>query len=206
MNILFILDAVAPYDKGGGGARISSSLIVKYVSKSYKCLILTQKFQKKSWKLGNVNVYPTFPYYFPKFDSLKDTILHGVHSTFSFPYYFKIKDFLKTHDIDLIHIESNNIPLIRAAIATNKPIVIDVRDTYFTCPIMFKNINHKHKHSFINCFLCRLQSETKRSPATEILRPVFVIYESINHKIQGILLKNCINKNSSKAVVVALSN
>lgn len=205
MRILYILDFVSPYTKGGGGARISSSLIIKFMSKHCKCYILTQNFQKKSWKWNGIKVYPVFKNYFPKFGSLQDTILYGIRNSISFPYFFTIKDFIEKNKIDLIHIESNNIPLIRAAIAINKPIIIDIRDAYLICPIMFKKISCNHQPSFVRCFLCRIYTDTQRSRLTEILRPIFVIYEFLNHKLQGILLKRIANQMNSKVKFVALS-
>jgi len=56
MNILFISEYFPPHDRGG--AEISTSLIIKYVSNYSNCYILTERYQENPWKFNDSTVSP----------------------------------------------------------------------------------------------------------------------------------------------------
>ncbi len=183
MNILVISEHYPPYVRGG--AEISTSLLVNFISKHHNCYVITQKHQKESWKLGRVKIYPILNETNPYLKNLKQIIKYLFTDSLIYPILNVIKliKFIRKKDIDLIYLIATSyltIPLIICAIVTKKPIVVDLRTGALICPTDFSkpnclNIDIK-KH---NCFLS-LRTATGVWPnKLEKFRIIFAIYKSL---------------------------
>lgn len=198
MRILFISDNFPPFSHGG--ANISTSLLVKELSKKYKCFVLTQQFQKTPWYFGKVKVYPLLKEFSPKFNSIKEILSRGVKNIFSFQNKSIIKKFIKKNKIDIIQIQTNNISLLRQVLSLNKPVVIDIRDTALVCPIMFRKIPCTKK-----CVSCLVNYFREKYSLRLKILPFFVLLFLTTFKLQrALLIKNI--KENEKVKIVAVSN
>jgi len=77
MNILFISEYFLPHDRGG--AEISISLIIKYVSNYSNCYILTEKYQEKPWRFNSSTVYPILKRIHMEQRSFADIFRYGIN-------------------------------------------------------------------------------------------------------------------------------
>lgn len=183
MNILVISEQYPPYVRGG--AEISTSLLVNFISKHHNCYVITQKHQKESWEYGRVKVYPILNDTNPDLKNLKQFFNYLFTDSLIYPVLnvIKLVKFIRKKDIDLIYLIATSyltIPLIICAIITKKPIVVDLRTGALICPTDFSrpnclNIDIK-KH---NCFLS-LRTTTGVWPnKLEKFRIIFAIYKSL---------------------------
>jgi glycosyltransferase involved in cell wall biosynthesis len=181
MNILFISEYFPPHDRGG--AEISTSLIIKYISNYSNCYILTEKYQKKPWKFNSTTVYPILKRIHMEQKSFVDMFRYGIDIIIA-PVIniLRIVNFIKRHNIDIIHF----IPtayyystLIIAAILTKKPFIIDVRGLTLICPVSFTSKfcrdNNYNKHNY-NCLRT---SYTVNKKVFKITSPIIALYEYI---------------------------
>src|SRR3989344_8071669 len=101
-KILFISDFFPPF--AFGGAEISTSLIVRYISKFYKCAVLTQDFQKKPWIFNNVKVYSLIKQIINK-KSLNNPFVYLFNTLFHIPFnFFVCRRFIRRYNPDLVNI------------------------------------------------------------------------------------------------------
>jgi glycosyltransferase involved in cell wall biosynthesis len=181
MNILFISEYFPPYDRGG--AEISTSLIIKYISNYYNCYILTEKYQKKPWRFNSSAVFPILIKIHMEQISFVNILRYGINIIVA-PVIniLKIINFIKKYNIDIIHFVPTGYyhsPLVIAAILTKKPFVIDVRTYSLICPVSFASKfcedNNYIKHNY-NC----LRTEyTVNNKILKIASPMIALYEYI---------------------------
>jgi glycosyltransferase involved in cell wall biosynthesis len=209
MNILVISEHYPPYVRGG--AEISTSLLVNFISKVHNCYVITQKHQKESWGYGRVKVYPILNDTNPDLKNLKQIF----HYLFTDPLIYpainviKLVKFIKQKNIDLISLIATSyltIPLIICAIITKRPIVIDLRTGALICPTDFsrpscENIDIK-KH---NCFLSLRTATGVWPKKLESFRIIFAIYKSLLFWIYFKLFKLVIHYKRLKFVALSKS-
>lgn len=198
MKILFISDDFPPYNQGG--SCISTSLNVKYLAKKERCFVLTQRFQKKSWKFEGINVYPYLHNYSPDFTSSKKMLLNQITDLFQHKNKNIVSNFVADKKIELIQIESNSLSLIRQVLNLNLPIIIDVRDTGFVCPIMFRNFPCD-----LYCNSCLNRYFSKKYGSNNLLfrffLPFFVRLINFKFRLQSALLRVKISKKKSLVII-----
>lgn len=201
MRILFVSDNFPPYSYGG--ANISTSLVVKELSKNNKCFVLTQNFKKQPWKFEGVNVFPLLKEYSPNFLSLKTIIKTGFQNIFSYTNKRIIKNFIKENKIDVIQLQTNNLSLMKDIISLNFPLVIDIRDTSLVCPIMFRQYPCiKNCNKCLNNYFKQKYNHVK---GFKIVLPIFVKSLLLNNKKQVKDIRNKIRKQNNVRVI-SLSN
>jgi glycosyltransferase involved in cell wall biosynthesis len=200
MNILFVSDFFQPYS--AGAANISTYLIARKLAEKNNCYIVTQKFQKKSWVYGGLNVYPILPKYSSN-NSIRNILYTEIFSFLRFQnvfsFYKVISEFCKEKKIDVINVQANNLVLIIALLLLNKPVVIDVRDYFFTCRFMLKTKKCDRHHLF-----CLPSNATKRSnPLIKLVSKSFFRYQTFIYFIQkNLLLKPLMRLKKDKYVFV----
>lgn len=179
MNILFISEYFPPYDVGG--AEISTSLIIKYVSNYSNCYILTERYQKEPWIFNNSPVFPVLKKIHMEQRSFINILKYGINIIIApFINILIIINFINKYSIDIIHFVPTAYyysPLIIAAILTKKPFVIDVRCYSLVCPASFTSKfcidNNYIKHNY-NCLRSNYAVNNK---ILKIIYPVFALYE-----------------------------
>ncbi|MHB8277213.1 MAG: glycosyltransferase family 4 protein [Candidatus Humimicrobiaceae bacterium] len=179
MNILFISEYFPPYDVGG--AEISTSLIIKYVSNYSNCYILTERYQKEPWIFNNSPVFPILKRIHMEQRSFVNIFRYGINIILApLINILVIVNFIKKYNIDIIHFIPTAYyysPLVIAAILTKKPFVIDVRNYSLVCPASFtskfcKDNNYiKHNHN------CLKSNYAVNNKIFKIINPVFALYE-----------------------------
>jgi len=136
MKILFISECFPPHIKGG--AEISTCLISKEISKYHKVYVLTGRYHKKTWKIGNMEVFADLKKVSLEDKTKKGIVSFGLSILPSTIINSKIiKDFVKKYKIDVIHIVPTTlymIPSINALINLQKRINVDVRDLSLIYP------------------------------------------------------------------------
>lgn len=130
MNILFITDDFPPFNKGGAG--ISTSLMVRHLSKKHQCYVLTMKCNKKQWYFHNSSVLAVLNNADSENTSVTEVVLFGIKNFIKIIHDFIIiLKFLKNNKIDLINIVATNYFSALQIVAVSlmgKPVVVDVRD------------------------------------------------------------------------------
>lgn len=134
LRILYVVDSYPPYNAGGDS--ISTSIVVKEVSKHHDCYVLTQRPPKSPWDYQGIKSLPILISYSPNFSSVFKLMKNSLTNSIQFINFLKIKKFVKKNKIDLIHTTSNSMALVRRLIDLDVPLVFDVRDSSFKCPIM----------------------------------------------------------------------
>ncbi|MDD5622435.1 MAG: glycosyltransferase [Actinomycetota bacterium] len=179
MNILFISEYFPPYDRGG--AEISTSLIIKYITQYYNCYILTEKYQGKPWRYNGSTVYPVLKRIHMERRSFVSMFRYGINIIIA-PVIniIRIVNFIKRHDIDIIHFVPTAYyytNLIIAAILTRKPFVIDIRGLSLICPVSFTSKfckdNNYAKHNY-NCLRTSYAVDNK---ILKIVSVIIALYE-----------------------------
>lgn len=179
MNILFISEYFPPYDRGG--AEISTSLIIKYIAQYYNCYILTEKYQGKPWRYNGSTVYPVLKRIHMERRSFVSMFRYGINIIIA-PVIniIRIVNFIKRHDIDIIHFVPTAYyytNLIIAAILTRKPFVIDIRGLSLICPVSFTSKfckdNNYAKHNY-NCLRTSYAVDNK---ILKIVSVIIALYE-----------------------------
>lgn len=203
MKILFISDYFQPY--AVGAANISTYVLAKKLAENNECFVMTQKFQEDSWKYGGLDVFPQLPKYYPdkgQKDILRVELISLLSLRHFLTFYRKIKGFLKLKNIDIVNIQSNKLMLIVALLILDKPVVIDVRDYYFTCPFMEKTEKCDRFHLF-----CLPSYRTKKSFwLANALGTFFFRYQSFVYFIEkNLILKTVLFFKWKKCVFVANS-
>ena len=179
MNILFISEYFPPYDVGG--AEISTSLIIKYISNYSNCYILTERYQKEPWIFNNSPVFPILKRIHMEQRSFVNILKYGINVILAPLINIRvIVSFIKKYNIDIIHFVPTAYffaPLIFAAILTKKPFVIDIRNYSLVCPVSFTSKfcedNNYIKHNY-NCLRSNYAVNKK---IFKIINPVFALYE-----------------------------
>lgn len=209
MNILVISEHYPPYVRGG--AEISTSLLVNFISKVHNCCVITQKHQKESWEYGGVKVYPILNDTNPDLKNFKQIF----HYLFTDPLIYPavnvniLVNFIRQKKIDLIYLIATSyltIPLIICAVITKRPIVVDLRTGALICPTDFSrpnciNIDIK-KH---NCFLSLSTATGVWPKKLEHFRIFFAIYKSVLFWIYFKLFKLLIHYRRLKFVALSKS-
>ena len=207
LNILYITEYFPPYVKGG--SEISTSLIVKYVSKNHNCYILTGNFQNKPWLFGRTTVFP-----FLKKPEIKEKNLTNIIKN-EVRYYLNIHinkkillNLIDEKKIDIIHIIPTcfyNFLILVSALDLNKPIIIDSRGGTLACPIAFSK---KCKNNFFfnsHCIKCVSENYSIDLGFVNFLKMIFSTYELLRFKIMKDITIKKISKNNS-VILVANSN
>lgn len=193
-NILFISDFFPPHINGG--AEISTSLLVRSISKSVNCSVLTQRLEKNKWEFNGIPVHPCLYKTNLSPKGIKDILIYifGVMFLFPFINFLITRRFIKKHNFDIIQVVSTShfsFPMILAAISLNKPIVVDIRGGSIDCPTRTSSqLYNKGDFCNKNCFYCMINyPENRRSKIYEFFRPLFVSFYTISFKILRYLLK-----------------
>ena len=204
MKILYISDYFQPY--ASGASNISTYLMVKKLSETNNCYVITQKFKEEPWVYRGLSVYPLLPRYSAGKsikDLLKVEILVFLKLQNIFEFYRVIHNFCKLKEIEVVNVESNNLMLLVALLFLHKPVVIDVRDYYLVCPFMLKT-KHCSKH---HLFCTPSGIENRQGLFVDILRFIFFRYKSfVYYFVKNIILKPLLNIRHTKYVFVANSN
>lgn len=156
MNILYVSEYFPPYDRGG--AEISTSLIIKYVSDYAGCFVLTEGYQKEPWKFGSSTIYPVLKRIHMGQRSFLSMLKYGINIIIApLINILRISSFIKKHNIDIIHFVPTAYyyaVLVIAAILAKKPFIIDIRNYSLVCPVSFSSKyckdNNYNKHNY-NC-------------------------------------------------------
>lgn len=203
LKILHLADFVPPYLSGGGGAAISTKLIIDFLSKNTEYYIFTQKFQKSTWNYNNISIVPLFERLVLSTNSINDIFKYFIVNAFTHGYKNKIKLFVRENDINMLYITSNIIPLIRTAIQTGTITFIDIRDDFLNSPIMYKRVPIEDNEY---TYLFKHLIERKRIPNVLLpFSPVIVFVYWLTSKLQRKLLLNDIYKHRDTVYFVALS-
>jgi glycosyltransferase involved in cell wall biosynthesis len=190
MNIAFISEYFPPYIKGG--AEISTSFLVKFVSKFHTCIVIRQRHQNKEYDQSDVKVYPILEEPFLGLD----TILNVLHFLFLGSWFYPLINFLKVYwliqkeKIDLIHIVITSdfmIPIIFAGLLRHKPILVDLKGGGILCPAAFAqpycfDISLK-KHHCIASLTNSCLSKVQLSKYLQIFRYLVAWYRFLVFKI-----------------------
>jgi glycosyltransferase involved in cell wall biosynthesis len=207
LNILYITEYFPPYIVGG--AEISTSLEVKEVSKYHNCYILTGNFQKMPWLFESSKVFPFLKRYEIKEKNLTNIIKSEVKYYLNI--YINKKILLNLIDekkIDVIHIIPTGyyaFPMLKSALDSNKPLIVDNEDGNLACPIVF-NGKCKKKFSFgFQCIKCVNEYHSIDLGFLNFLKIIFSTYESLRFKIMKNILIKKISKNN-RVIIVSLSN
>lgn len=181
MNILYISQSFPPFTSGG--AEISTSLIIKYVSNYSNCYILTEKYQKKSWRFNGSTVYPILKRIHMEKRSFADIFKYGINIIIA-PVIniLRIVNFIKRHNIDIIHFvptEYYYTNLIIAAILTKKPFIIDVRGFSLICPVSFNSKFCKDNNYIKHNYNCLRTYYIVSNKILKITSPIIALYEYI---------------------------
>jgi glycosyltransferase involved in cell wall biosynthesis len=179
MNILFISEFFPPYNVGG--AEISTSLIIKYISDYSNCYILTERYQKEPWIFNNSTVFPILKRIHMEQKSFINILKYGVNIIFApLINILIIAGFIKKHNIDIIHFVPTAYffsPLIFAAILTKKPFVIDIRNYSLVCPASFTSKFCEDNNYIKHNFNCLRSSYAINNKIFKIFNLVFALYE-----------------------------
>jgi glycosyltransferase involved in cell wall biosynthesis len=207
LNILYITEYFPPYVMGG--AEISTSLIVKEVSKYHNCYILTGNFQKTPWLFGRSKVFPFFKKPEIKEKNLTNIIKNEVK------YYLNIyknkKILLNLIDekkIDIIHIIPTGyyaFPMLKSALDANIPIIVDNRGGSLACPISFSRKCKKIFSFDFQCIKCVSKNYSIDLGFLSFLKIIFSTYELLRFKIMKSLFIKKISKND-RVIMVSNSN
>ncbi|MFW9930782.1 MAG: glycosyltransferase family 4 protein [Candidatus Thorarchaeota archaeon] len=181
MKILFISDYFQPYSVGA--SNISTFLVAKELSKKNKVFVMTQKFCDKPWNYDGLIVYPDLPKY-SSGKNMSEIIITEIVNFFSmqhsFSFYRNINNFCIKHGIDIINVQSNNLTLLISLLFLKIPVVMDVRDYYFTCPFMLKTIKCDRYHLF-----CLPSNASKKANwLMKNLSIIFFRYQTVLYFIQ----------------------
>lgn len=179
MNILFISEYFPPYDVGG--AEISTSLIIKYVSNYSNCHILTERYQKEPWIFNNSPVFPVLKKIHMEQRSFINILKYGINIIIApFINILIIINFINKYSIDIIHIIPTAyyyLPLIIVAILTKKPFVIDVRGYSLVCPVSFTSKFCKDNNYIKHNYNCLRADYTTNNKILKIISPIIALYE-----------------------------
>ncbi|MHB1376983.1 MAG: glycosyltransferase family 4 protein [Candidatus Humimicrobiaceae bacterium] len=207
LNILYVTEYFPPYVKGG--SEISTSLIVKEVSKYHNCYILTGNFQKKPWLFGTSTVFPFLKRYEIKEKNLTNIIKNEVKYYLNIHINKKIlQNLIDKKKIDVIHIIPTGyyaFPILKSVLNSNKPIIIDNRDAYLACPISFLRKCKKNFFFDFQCIKCVSENYSIDLGFLRFLKIIFSTYELLKFKIMKDVILKKINKNNS-IIMVSLSN
>jgi len=207
MKILYITEYFPPYTKGG--AEISTSLVVRYISKFHQCFVFTQKHQKETYVFAGAKVYPILEETSSGLGNFTEIIRYLILDFWIYPLinFIKAYFFIKKEKIDILHVVATSdlmIPIIYAAIFTHKPVVVDVRGGTLLCPSAFGRPGCFEKSVKKHDCLSSLSRSTGIWPKRlEIFRFLFAHYRFITFKIFYLLLKIAIGY--KKLIIVALS-
>ncbi len=203
MKILFVSDYFQPY--AVGAANISTFLAAKKLSEDNELFVITQKFQDSSWVYEGVQVYPLLPRYSSR-SELKDIISVELSSIFKLQnfiaFYKTIRNFCISKKIDCLNVQTNNLTLLISLLLQNVPLVIDVRDYYFTCPFMLKTITCDRYHLF-----CLPANATRRKHwLPNFLGLIFFRYQTLMYFFQkNFIFKPLLRYKSNQCVFVTNS-
>ncbi len=181
MNILFISEYFQPYDRGG--AEISTSLIIKYISNWHNCYILTERYQKKPWRFNGSAVYPILKRIHMEQKSFANIFRYGINIIFA-PVIniLRIVNFIKRYDIDIIHFVPTAYyyaSLVIAAILTRKPFVIDIRGLSLICPVSFSSKYCMDNNYARHNYNCLRTSYIVNNKILKIASSIIALYEYI---------------------------
>ncbi|MHB1276430.1 MAG: glycosyltransferase [Candidatus Humimicrobiaceae bacterium] len=203
LNILFITEYFPPYIKGG--AEISTSLIVKEVSKYHNCFIITGDFQKEPWLFERSTVFP-----FLKRNDIKEKNLINIFKNevrYYLNNYFNKKTILKLiyeNKIDIIHIIPTGyyaFPILKSVLDLNIPVIIDNRDGTLACPVSFSGKCEKNFSFGTQCIKCVNENYSINLGFLNFLKKIFSTYELLRFKIIRDILNKLINKNNNIVLV-----
>lgn len=206
MNILYITENFPPYTKGG--AEISTSLIIKYVSRFQKTFVLTTRFQKDTWEFGGSRVYPLLVRVSMKNKSLFEFLMYAFNILIS-PLIntFIIIDFIRKNNIDIVHFvptEYYYAPLVFAALVTRKAFLVDIRNYSLVCPSSLTNENCK-KNNYVKHNKCLRSSYKVQNKFLKIFTYLISLYEYSVFKIHIGLFKLAL-KLTNRYMIVPNSN
>jgi glycosyltransferase involved in cell wall biosynthesis len=199
LNILYITEYFPPYIKGG--AEISTSLIVKEVSKYHNCYILTGNFQETSWFFGRSEVFPFLERNEIKGKNLSNVIKNEAR------YYLNayankkiILNLIAKKNIDLIHIIPTGyyaFPILKSSIDLNKPLIVDNRDGTLACPIAFSRKCNKKFSIDSVCIKCVNENYSINLGFLNFIKTIFSTYELLRFKtIKDVIKKRIIRNNN----------
>jgi glycosyltransferase involved in cell wall biosynthesis len=202
LKVLFITESFPPYANGGAG--ISTSLIVKAISKGCDCRIITQKFNdEKSWKFEGFDVLPVLDNYSPNFNSSWKLICSLSRNIFYSKIYKEIKNQIKQFKPDILHIQLNHYDLISRIISLEIPSIVDFRDSMLSCPIMLRMQPCDKK-----CFYCLNKYFSIKYEDKKVIKNILRLSVPIilyTHKSKKKRFVKAIN-NSENVIICALSN
>ncbi len=207
LNILYITQYFPPYV--AGGAEISTSLIVKEVSKYHNCYVLTGNFQKMPWLFGSSEVFP-----FLKKPEIKEKNLINIIKN-EVKYYLNISinkkiilNLIDEKKIDIIHVISTgyyDFPILKSALDSNKPLIIDNRCGNLACPISFSGKCKKNFSFGFQCIKCVSENYSFDLGFFNFLKIIFSTYDSLRFKILKDISIKKIRKNNG-IILVPLSD
>lgn len=231
MNILFISEYFPPYDVGG--AEISTSLIIKYISNYANCYILTERYQKKPWRFNSSTVFPVLKKIHMEQRSFINILRYGINIIIApLVNIFVIVNYIKKYSIDIIHFVPTAYyysPLVIAAFLTKKPFVIDVRCYSLVCPASFTSKYCKDNNYVRHNYNCLRENYIVNNKILKVIIPMISLYEyivfysytaltkillklSVKYKIipnskyvQDILIKNGYPKNKMQVIYNIIS-
>lgn len=194
MNILFVADDFPPYSKGGAG--ISTSLIVKHMSKKHRCYVFTMKSKEAFYLFNKIPVFSVLYKAESQNRNTVEILLFGIkiimkiiHDTII------ILNFIRNNKIDLINIIATNYFSALQIIALSllgKPVVVDVRDLYLF-----------HTLSYLGKFRSH---QPKKTITRKILFKSFIFIETIIFQLETRILKLMTKSGLFKIQYIALSN
>jgi glycosyltransferase involved in cell wall biosynthesis len=206
MNVLFVTEYFPPYCEGG--AEISTSLIVKEISKYHNCYILTGNFRSENWTFENSEVLPLLKKYDTNKKSLKRILIDEINYYINFSRNRKIiQKIVDEKKIDLIHIIPTGyyaFPILKSSLSTGKPLMIDARVGTIACPVSFsRNCEKKFSLDF-KCIKCSSENYYIDLGAFNFIKLIFSAYESLRFKIlKGYSIRKI--KKSKNIVIVSVS-
>lgn len=203
LNILYITEYFPPYLKGG--AEISTSLIVKEISRYHNCYILTGNFQEMSWLFGNSEVFPLL-----ERNEIKEKNLASIIRN-EMKYYLNahtnkkiLLNLIDEKKIDIIHVIPTGyyaFPILKSILELNKPLIIDNRDGTLSCPISFSRKCEKNFSFGPECIRCVSKNYSINLGFLNFLKMMISTYELLRFTIMKDILIKLINKNNNIVLI-----
>jgi len=184
MKILFVSDYYPPFIKGG--AEVSTSLLVDWLSKKHQVNVVCRQLAKKSWNYNGVDIYPIMNYSDIGGGDFKSAITYAF-GIFLSPAISSLKLLwlifrLKPDIVQVVPSSYKFIPIILSVrLFARVPVVVDCRDYSLICPTHLsadiKNFddtkNTKHGYRCVKAGL------TVGSKVLNLFAAPFALYESL---------------------------
>jgi len=195
MKILFISSYYPPYIYGG--AEVSTSLLVKELSKFSECTVVTSVLTDKNWSHEGISVIPLLKIVDVGKRTILDSILYGF-KIILYPWInaFKLYKFLIMNQFDVIHLVPNSylqVGLVILIRLLKIPCLIDIRDFTWIC---FSDFSYESDTGFTNtkhnCFDHYKNSYRVTNPIIKLIFSALALYEISVFKTYMFIIKRTV--------------